>query len=183
MPAISASAPGKIILCGEHAVVYDRAAIAVPVTQVSAKAIATPNITGEPGSVHITAPEIDLDSPLAELPIDDAIAKAVSETLAALGIEESPAFNLRVTSSIPLAAGLGSGAAVSVAVIRAVAAFNGRRLDDEQVSELAYEVEKIHHGTPSGIDNSVVTYARPVCFRRGQLIETLAVGGAFDFLI
>lgn len=183
MPAVSASAPGKIILCGEHAVVYGRPAIAVPVTQVTAKAIASPNPRLETGSVHITAPQIDLNSPLASLPLDDAIAKAVTDTLAALGVEHAPAFDLRLTSTIPLAAGLGSGAAVSVAVIRAVAAFVGAKLPDERVSALAYEVEKIHHGTPSGIDNTVVTYSRPVYFRRGQPIETLRVGGVFEFLI
>jgi mevalonate kinase len=48
-------------------------------------------------------------------------------------------------------------------------------LSDEQVSELAFQVEVIHHGTPSGIDNTVVTYARPVYFVKGKAPEILQV--------
>jgi mevalonate kinase len=163
--------------------VYGQPAIAVPVTQVQARAVITPHIGGQPGSVRITAPDIDLESPLAELPLDDAIFKAVADTLSALGIPNPPAFNLRVTSTIPLAAGLGSGAAVSVAVIRAVSSYSGRTLPDEQVSALAFEIEKIHHGTPSGIDNTVVTYAQPVYYRKDQPIETLRVPKPFAIVI
>jgi mevalonate kinase len=56
-----------------------------------------------------------------------------------------------------------------VALIRALSAHLGQPLPDEQVNALAYEIEKIHHGTPSGIDNTVVTYgARGVlCARTG----------------
>ena len=183
MPAISGTAPGKIILFGEHAVVYGQPAIAVPVSQVQARAVITPDIRGEPGGVQITAPDIDLDSSLAKLPLDDAIAKAVVDTLSALSISKPPAFNLRVTSTIPLVAGLGSGAAVSVAVIRAVSGFLGRKLPDEQVSALAFEIEKIHHGTPSGIDNTVVTYAQPVYYIKDQPIETFQVPKPFTIVI
>lgn len=183
MPAISGTAPGKIILFGEHAVVYGQPAIAIPVNQVQARAIATADIRGEPGSVRITAPDVDLDSPLAKLPLNDAIAKAVGDTLTALNIAAPPAFTLRVTSTIPLAAGLGSGAAVSVAVIRAVSSFLGRTLLDEQVSALAFEIEKIHHGTPSGIDNTVVTYAQPVYYIKDEPIETLQVPKPFSIVI
>jgi len=56
-------------------------------------------------------------------------------------------------------------------------------LTDEQVSQLAYEVEVIHHGTPSGIDNSVITYARPVYFVKGKPIETLQVIHPFSLVI
>ncbi len=183
MPAISASAPGKIILFGEHAVVYSQPAIAVPVTHVQAKAIVTANPRGEPGSVQVQAPDIHLNEILNKLPLNDAIALAVKNTLKGLRVERPPAFNLRVTSTIPLAAGLGSGAAVSVAVIRAVAGFLGRALPDEQVSALAYEVEKIHHGTPSGIDNTVITFARPVYFVKGEPIETFEVKRPFTIVI
>jgi len=78
---------------------------------------------------------------------------------------------------------LGSGAAVSVAIIRAVAGFLGNPLPDEKVSVLAYEVEKIHHGTPSGIDNTVVTYALPVYFIKGEFIETFSVICPFTIVI
>ncbi|MEK6256459.1 MAG: mevalonate kinase [Chloroflexota bacterium] len=183
MPAISGSAPGKIILFGEHAVVYGKPAIAVPVSEVKARAMITPDILGSPGGIQITAPDIQIDSPLAELPLNDAIAKAVSGTLELLDITAPPAFKLRVTSTIPLAAGLGSGAAVSVAVSRAVAGFLGVSLSSAQISEIAFEVEKIHHGTPSGIDNTVIAHEQPVYFVKGQAIESFDVHNPFTIVI
>jgi len=183
MPAIIASAPGKIILFGEHAVVYGQPAIAVPVDQVRAKAIVNAELRGEAGSVHIRAKDISLDGFLADLPLEQPLAMAVRMTLDALGISIPPAFSLSITSTIPVAAGLGSGAAVSIAAIRAVSAFLGHPLPDEKVSDLAFEVEKLHHGTPSGIDNTVIAYSKPVYFARGFPIETFQVPSPFTIVI
>lgn len=183
MPAISASAPGKVILFGEHAVVYGRPAIAVPVTEVRAKAIILAEPLAAPGSVRIEAPDIGLRAEMRNLPPNHPLVRAISLVFTALGVSRSPAFSVRVTSTIPVASGLGSGAAVSAAVIRSVAAFLGKPLPDDQVCALAYEVEKIHHGNPSGIDNTVVAYLRPVYFVRGHSPEPLVVGQPFTLLI
>lgn len=183
MPAISASAPGKVILFGEHAVVYGQPAIAVPVHQVAARAVISPMIKAATGKIHINAPQVGVDADLARLSQNDPLAAAVRGALEALHIQEPPAFKLRVTSTIPLAAGLGSGAAVSVAIVRAVSAFLGRAFSEEQVSALAFEVEKLHHGTPSGIDNTVITYAKPVYFVKGEPNQTFLVGKPFTLLI
>lgn len=189
MPAISASAPGKIILFGEHAVVYGHPAIAVPLTQVRAKAIIRANPRGKRGEIRIEAPNIDLEASVDQLPAEDPLRAAIQGVLEALEIPRPPALTLRVTSTIPVAAGLGSSAAISVAIIRALSNFLGQPLADEEVSELAYQVEKIHHGTPSGIDNTVTTYAKPVFFRRGPggeqdaQIETFRVAKPFTIVI
>jgi len=90
---------------------------------------------------------------------------------------------LKITSTIPVAAGLGSGAAVTVALVRALSGFLGRPLPDDAVNAIAYEVEKIHHGTPSGIDNTVITYARPVFFVKDQPLEPLRVGAPVTIVI
>ena len=161
MPAISASAPGKIILFGEHAVVYGRPAIAVPVLQVRAKAIVRADPRAQSGQVFIQAPDINLNTTLDDLPTTHPIAAAIRAVTSTMHLQQPPACNLRITSTIPIAAGMGSGAAVTVAILRALSAFWGNPLNDEQVSGMAYEVEKIHHGTPSGIDNHVVTSAMP----------------------
>jgi len=183
MPAITASAPGKIILFGEHAVVYGRPAIAVPVNQVKARAVAMANPHQPSGEVLIQAPDIGFESRLSELPGDHSLAFAVTSVLTELEILRPPAFTLRVTSTIPIAAGLGSGAAVSVAIIRAVSSFLCRPLANEQVSGLAYEVEKHYHGSPSGIDNTVITYNMPVYFVRGRPVETFQVANPFTIVI
>jgi len=56
-------------------------------------------------------------------------------------------------------------------------------LSNGEINSLAYEIEKLHHGTPSGIDNTVVAYARPVYFVRGQPIEPFKVGAPFTLVI
>ena len=183
MPSFSASAPGKIILFGEHAVVYGQPAIAVPVKQVRTKATVTPNIRGTSGEMRILAPNIGLDSSLDDVSPGNPIGEVVNKVAATLEIDHIPSCTLKITSTIPVASGLGSGAAVSVAVIRALAGFLGKPLPNEKVSALAYEIEKIHHGTPSGIDNTVVTYAQPVFFIKGQPVEVFSVTKPFSLVI
>jgi mevalonate kinase len=90
-----------------------------------------------------------------------------------------------VRSSIPIASGLGSGAAVSTALVRALANFVGHSLSRAEVSKLVFEVEKIHHGTPSGIDNTVIAYEQPVYFVRTATSgpQPVSVGAPFTLLI
>ena len=183
MPAITSTAPGKIILFGEHAVVYGRPAIAVPVERVRARTIVIANPLSPAGNVHIQAPDIGLDAALSDLSPDHPITIAVKLVLETTGTDHSPACTIRISSTIPLASGMGSGAAVSVSFIRAFSGFLGHPLSDEQVNSLAYEVEKIFHGTPSGIDNTVITYAQPVYFQQGSPTEVLNPADKLIFVI
>ena len=186
----SASAPGKIILFGEHAVVYSRPALAVPVMQVHADVeISDSHRAG----IWIDAPDISLHAELSTLSPTHALRAVVESVFQSLSISAPPPLTIRITSKIPVASGLGSGAAVSVAIIRALSAHLGQSLSDEQVNNLCYEVEKLHHGTPSGIDNTVITYARPVYFIRqppspgrrwaGGEVQTFHVGAPFTIII
>lgn len=183
MPAYSASAPGKIILFGEHAVVYGRPAIAVPVYQVRAKAIVNADPRSVPGMVKLQAPDIGLETTLAELPENHPLAAVLWKAASAMNLSHIPACTIRITSNIPIAGGMGSSAAVSVAILRAFSSSLGHPLSDEQISRLAYEVEEIHHGTPSGVDNTVIAYGRPVYFIKEVKIETLQVKQSFTLLI
>ena len=175
MPVIIGKAPGKIILFGEHAVVYGQPAIAIPVLDVTATARVTPILGAAPGKVHIQAHDIQLDTLLSDLPEDHPLAAAIRATLQEITPNHTPSFTIQLDSTIPISAGMGSGAAVTVAIIRALSAFLGRPLPNERISELAYEIEKLHHGTPSGIDNTVVTFQKPVYFQRDEPLQTLAL--------
>ncbi len=181
-PAIGI-APAKIILFGEHAVVYGRPAIAVPVMQAMATVTVTANPPLKTGAVHIQARGIHLESDLANLPAEHPLSVAIRETMKATGVEKLPACTINISSTIPVASGMGSGAAVSAALIRALAAFLDYPLSDEVVSKLTFEVEKIHHGTPSGIDNTVIAYRMPVYFIKGEEPQTFHVSRPFNIII
>jgi len=179
----TANAPGKIILFGEHAVVYGRPAIAVPVREVIATAEVTDITQTTQGEIRIEAPNIKLDKWLHVLNPDHPLAKIVHLTLHAIGSPKFPPLQLRITSTIPISSGLGSGTAVSIAVVRALSTHLGQPLPLHRQSALAFEVERIHHGTPSGIDNSVVTYDQPIYFVQGEEPEILHNETPFTLVI
>jgi mevalonate kinase len=177
---ITASAPAKAILLGEHAVVYGQPAIAVPVSGLRAYASVQPNESD--AGLHIASGSLDIPVDVDAEKVDHALALTARLVLKALGTPP-PNVTIAIRSNIPIASGLGSGAAVSTALARALCAAVGMSLDDASLNSLIYEVEKIHHGTPSGIDNTVIVYERPVYFVRGKPIETLTIGKPFTLLI
>ena len=176
----SGSAPGKIILFGEHAVVYGRPALAVPITQVHADVEISD--ADRPG-IWINAPDINLHAELNTLPSDHPIASVIHNLFFLSRLSPFPNLDIKITSTIPVASGLGSGAAVTVALTRALSSHLNYSMTEEEVNAFTYEIEKLHHGTPSGIDNTVITYAKPVYFIKGQPIETFKVGHPFTIVI
>ncbi|MCY4070011.1 MAG: mevalonate kinase [Chloroflexi bacterium] len=167
------SAPAKIILLGEHAVVYGMPAIAAPIQSLRAYACAHPSDTA------LSIRSIELEKSVAlDAPLPDDSTRPMQQLLqiasSYFGVRK-PTGDLVIRSDIPFAGGLGSGAAVSAAAIRALAALFGRPVANEDLNQLVFEMEKIHHGTPSGIDNTVVVYERPVYFERGKDLELLTV--------
>ena len=179
-----ACAPGKIILVGEHAVVYGRPAVALPVNQVWAEATVEGGEEGQ--GVVVVAADLGLTLSLKQLDPDRAphpLEVTVTGVLEHLGLSTEENLTITVRSTIPIARGLGSGAAVSTAVTRAVAQHFAVELTSEEVSSLVFAVERLHHGTPSGIDNSVIAYERPVYFIRGERLETFQVGRALSLVI
>jgi mevalonate kinase len=176
----TASAPGKIILVGEHAVVYGRPAIAVPISKV--KATATVEETARGTGCVILAKDLERTIRVAEAGPDDPLAAIVRSTLAHFHVQELNA-TITVRSTIPIASGMGSGAAVSTAIARALAGHLGHTLNNDILSALVFEVERLYHGTPSGVDNTVIAHARPVFFVKNRLIETFAVKSPLHMLI
>lgn len=169
------SACAKIILCGEHAVVYGQPAIAVPISDLRVTVTTAP-------AEQLTFTLVDTGMQIAGLDADTAITQIARLTLETLNIP-APKVALHITSTIPVASGLGSGAALSAAIVRILCQISGKILPDETVNRLVYEVEKMHHGTPSGIDNTVIVYECPIYFVRGQDIRFITVDSPLHFVI
>jgi mevalonate kinase len=176
----TASAPAKIILLGEHAAVYGQPAIAMPISELRAYATVQPH-----DSLQIVATDLGRVIPLNlsdPTLADDALQQTVRLVSQALGAPP-PAVRITLRSDIPLASGLGSGAAVSAAVARALSHAMGHPLDDDRLNALVYEIEKTHHGTPSGIDNTVIVYERPIWFARDHPIEPLTISAPVHLIV
>jgi mevalonate kinase len=166
-------------LFGEHAVVYGRPALAVPVTQVQATATLTPAAEG----FWIDAPDLGRRYRFETALADDPLASAVAQVAHRAAMQPLPPAVLRVTSTIPIAAGLGSGAAAATAVVRVLDAWLQLGLSPVDVSALVFETEKLLHGTPSGIDNTVIAFGQPVYFVKGQPPEPIHPTRPFQLLI
>lgn len=181
---VSASAAGKAILFGEHAVVYGRPAIAIPLSDRRATATVTSLEGGE--GTRVVAEDL-LQTYQLDREYDDAGARplqtTVRNTLEQLALDpQSEALRIAVHSQIPIASGLGSGTAVATAMVRALAAHYGRDLSVETVSQLVYKTEELFHGTPSGIDNTVVAHEKPVYFWQ-ENVDTFTIGAPLNLLI
>jgi hydroxymethylglutaryl-CoA reductase len=152
-----AAAAGKVILFGEHAAVYGRHALALPIPDAvrvsveraeSTMSLAIPN-WGVSGN-------IDLDYP-------QGVVAAIALILQQLDIRGA-AFSITVDCRLPRAMGLGSSAAIAVALTRAICDVMNLTVDNERVNAIAFECEKLAHGTPSGVDNTISTFAEPMLF-------------------
>jgi hydroxymethylglutaryl-CoA reductase len=171
---------GKVILLGEHAVVYGRHALAMPVPlAIRARA----ELARE--GTQLVIPRWGVEQRLVRGTKDSgSFLQSLELILAKLGLIDRP-LRICVYPSLPRANGLGGSAALAVAVIRALDRCCALHLSDQQVSALAYECERIAHGTPSGIDNTVATYGTPVVFRRGEppLVQRLQLAHPLPVVI
>jgi len=163
---------GKVILLGEHAVVYGRHALAVPIP-LAMRAVVE---DGDQG-VQLMIPRWGIEYQLAKAPEQRrSFERAAGAIMDQLGLGDRP-IRIEVFPDVPRGMGLGGSAALAVAIVRALDLHFKLGLSDEQVNQLAFESEQIAHGQPSGIDNTVATYGQPLLFRKGSppLIEPLNV--------
>jgi mevalonate kinase len=154
---------GKVILLGEHAVVHGHPALAGAIdrgVRLDARA-------GD--ALRLRIPAWDLDVAAGA---DHPVARALAAVAAALGVTEPVV--LEGDADLPPAAGLGSSAAVSVAVTRALAAHAGRTLTLDEVIEIAGASERCFHGNPSGIDVALAARGGLGLYRRASGLAPIA---------
>ena len=150
-----ASAPGKVILFGEHFVVYDKPAI---VSAIGLRAYA---------EVERSSQGIILDGWAGENPAIRASAYIAEE------LKYSGGINLRIWSSIPQSVGLGSSASVSVASAAATSLLLKGELDLELIMRAAHIGESLVHYRPSGIDTTIATYGGGGIYTRSKGFKSM----------
>lgn len=155
---------GKAILLGEHAVVYGSHALAAPVPLAIQAKIEDASSHG----IDIIIPRWGVEQRLHTKPeLRQSFEKPIALILEKLELIERN-MRIEIFPSVPRAMGLGSSAAVAVAIIRALDIHYRLGLSDEEVNSLAYECEKVAHGKPSGIDNTLATYGRFLLYKKGE---------------
>lgn len=165
MKTVTYSAPSKVILSGEHAVVYGKPAL------VTGFALYC--------TVTISEAEQQMEIPQAYARIPEIVEKYLDKH--DIPYTKRP-FTVDVQFEMPLGRGLGSSASLSVAAIAALLHFYaGKEFDRETVNNLAYQAEKHFHGNPSGADNTTTCFGGLIFFRKE--FEFLKTISALNFKI
>jgi mevalonate kinase len=164
------SAHGKLILVGEHAVVYGKPAIALPFPLLEVVA------TVEKISDQITISCDYFVGPIVHLPKKmQGIASCINETLKILNKPQYGLF-IRIHSSIPIGRGLGSSAAIAMAIVKSIYSFFGKKVEQRILLSLVHMAETVAHGNPSGIDMAAAFSDFPIWFQKEKKPESLQVG-------
>lgn len=146
--------PGKVILLGEHGVVYGQPALAGPLSR-GVRAWSEPDQA------------TTLELPPALTPTQrEALERAFAAVAERTG---HPPICVHLESDLPPSMGLGSSGALSVAVARLLLRARGQRFSQAELERVALEMEKEFHGTPSGVDHTTSARGQLILFQRGKV--------------
>lgn len=193
-PLLIARAPAKVILTGEHSVVYGKPAIVLAVNRYAYTEIISEN----QGDISFTLLDFK-DRVSATLNTLRALHKRIMESYylflhGSLSIREvlhkpvelfqyalvalidtfhmelQKGLNIRLRSEIPIGCGMGSSAATIVSVIQALSSFFKIDINIEWLFRLSLEAERLQHGFSSGVDPYVSLHGGCVRFQKGRAV-------------
>lgn len=163
--------------------VYGRPAIAIPIHDLRTKVFITANPLGKPGIQLLDAPDIEINCFSDELEEEHPLRIAIQSVVDYFHLAHFPACEIKISSNIPIAAGLGSSASTAVAMVKGLISFLGQTVETSVINQLAFHVEKSLHGNPSGIDNTVIAFEKPVFYIKTSSPELIKIKDAFHFVI
>lgn len=158
---------GKVILLGEHSVVHGRPALAVAVSR-GAVVDAQPS-PGPHTTLHIEPWGVDIDTGAAPNVGAEELQQALK--VARAFYDDDRELALSATMHLPGGAGMGSSAALGVAVLRALDEARALKRPDEEIYERSLAWERVFHGNPSGVDNAMATFGGVALFKRGEPLK------------
>lgn len=196
---IKVSAPGKLHLLGEHAVVYNKPAILAAVDkrciiEITARKDKKIKITSKNYDTSILnsikvieekftkaqkdwetyneSNDIALLKSITKDPLDYPLI-IIGQFLSFYKLKSINGFDLNIDSEIPIGCGMGSSGSLAVAIIGALSLFAGKPFDKKTINEIAFLAEQKKHGKPSGGDNSTSCYGKLVWFKKDHGIRPL----------
>lgn len=176
---VVASAPAKVILFGEHFVVYGEPAI---VLAIDKRAYVKVELRNDK-RVHVRSTNLGIsgyfEDNLFRLETGNEQAKYKLEPIKKVVDKISEisgkkaGLDVEIRSTVPVAAGLGSSAAVAAATAMAVAKILGVEISKEEIFRITYEAERVVHGTPSGVDPAIATFGGTILFQMDTGVKPL----------
>ncbi|MQB69546.1 mevalonate kinase [Limosilactobacillus reuteri] len=154
----------KIILMGEHSVVYGQPAIALPLPSVQLSV----TLSSRQDNQRIIKSRYYHDS-LENLPSSMIGIKKLIDTLSARFNDHETGWDLKIESQLPAERGMGSSAASAIAIIRAFFDYYDEPLDRTLLLQLADVEEQITHRSPSGLDAATVSSDKPLFYVKGRI--------------
>lgn len=188
---IKVSAPGKVHMVGEHSVVYGEPAIIAAIGKrcyVEAEQSRDVRIESrelDTERIYPLAETIDFANNMQKLWNDGFESKNFSQmfefmkkdsmhpTKAAIGkalisMDINSGVAIKISSDVPIGAGLGSSSSMAVAIVKVVAELYQKNLSHEEINEIAFGIEQFNHGTPSSGDNSACCFGGLIWFQKSN---------------
>lgn len=186
---VKASAPGKVILFGEHAVVYGKPAIALAVDKQAHFTIHERNdslINAKILGMGIEA-QLDLKDPASKKEFQRGILKYVLKSLEIIlnehNIQPTNGLDMILDIEMPIGSGLGSSAAVTVATLTALDSYFETEYSKEDIAARAHRVELEVQGAASPIDTTLSTFGGAIYLSTSRKTEKLNIGWELPLVV